>query len=74
MRDGDFFGEIALVTDRPRNATIRTVTDCWFLTLHRRSFLEFLEREPALCDRIMEAVALRSNKLSVASVQKWLTC
>ena len=34
LRDGDYFGEIALVTDRPRNPAIRTMTDCWFLTLH----------------------------------------
>jgi ATP-binding cassette, subfamily B, bacterial len=61
LRDGDFFGEIALVTDQPRSATIRTVTDCWFLTLHRMSFLGILEREPGLRDRIMEAVARRSN-------------
>ncbi|HMF23941.1 MAG TPA: ABC transporter transmembrane domain-containing protein [Pseudolabrys sp.] len=61
LRDGDFFGEIALVTDRPRNATIRTVTDCWFLTLHRISFLGILEREPKLRDQIMETVARRSN-------------
>ena len=61
LRDGDYFGENALVTDRPRNAAIRTMTDCWFLTLHRMSFLGILEREPGLRDRIMEAVARRSN-------------
>jgi ATP-binding cassette subfamily B protein len=61
LHDGDFFGEVALITDRPRNATIRTVTDCWLLTLHRAAFLGLLEREPALRERIMNAVARRSS-------------
>ncbi len=66
LRDGDFFGELALMTDQPRNATIRAVTDCWFLTLHRVSFLGILEREPALRDRIKEAVARRSRPQAAA--------
>ncbi len=61
LRDGDYFGEIALVTDRPRNPAIRTMTDCWFLTLHRISFLGIVERDPGIRARIMEAVARRSN-------------
>jgi ATP-binding cassette subfamily B protein len=61
LRDGDFFGEIALVTDHPRNATIRTVTDCWFLTLHRTAFLTLLNEEPELRSRVMAAMARRSE-------------
>ena len=61
LLDGDFFGEIALLTDQPRNATIRTVTDCWFLALHRTSFDQLMTQEPGLRDRIMAAVAKRSG-------------
>lgn len=61
LRDGDFFGEIALVTDRPRNATIRALTDCWLLALHRTQFLDLLETEPGLRENVMQAVARRSN-------------
>lgn len=60
LHDGDFFGEIALIKDQPRNATIRTVTDCWFLALHRTSFDQLMAREPGLRERIMRAVAKRS--------------
>lgn len=48
MSDGDHFGETALVQDAPRNATIRTLTDCLFLTLPKREFLTLLNELPPL--------------------------
>ncbi|MCX6049600.1 MAG: ATP-binding cassette domain-containing protein [Chloroflexi bacterium] len=48
MRDGDHFGEMALLQAAPRNATIRTLTDCLFLTLPKKEFLALLEELPAV--------------------------
>lgn len=59
LQDGDFFGEVALLSDAPRNATIRTVTDCWFLTLHRTPFLALLGQVPAVRAQIIAAMAAR---------------
>ena len=59
LQDGDFFGEVALLSDAPRNATIRTVTDCWFLTLHRTPFLALLKQAPAVRAQITAAMAAR---------------
>ena len=36
---GDLFGEIALITNDPRSATIRAVTKVQVLSLHRDDFL-----------------------------------
>jgi CRP-like cAMP-binding protein len=36
---GDGFGELALVHDIPRTATVTATLDCQFLTIDRRSFL-----------------------------------
>ena len=32
---GDSFGELALINDAPRAATIHTITDCFFATLSK---------------------------------------
>ncbi|MEZ4448245.1 MAG: ATP-binding cassette domain-containing protein [Nannocystaceae bacterium] len=44
LQDGDHFGEIALIKDLPRTATIRTLTPCIFLTLQRAQFLDLVEK------------------------------
>ena len=59
MEDGDYFGEIALMADSTRTATIRTETDCTFLTLGRDPFLRLLEREPKLRESFEKVVAER---------------
>ena len=61
LHDGDFFGEIALLSGTPRNATIRTKTDCWFLTLHRDAFRRLMLDDPAAEAVIRAAVAARLN-------------
>jgi ATP-binding cassette, subfamily B, bacterial len=59
MDDGDHFGEIALMEDTPRTATVRTTTDCIFLTLARDPFLKLLQREPKLRESFQKVVAER---------------
>jgi ATP-binding cassette subfamily B protein len=58
LETGDHFGEIALLRDVPRTATIRTLTPCTFLTLQRGHFLELIERIPDLAPAL-ERVARR---------------
>jgi len=39
---GDYFGEIALLTNQPRKATVRCVDDCSFLVLDRKTFIRVM--------------------------------
>lgn len=55
--DGDFFGELALVKNQPRAATIRAVTDSWCLVLARQHFHKLLSAEPTVKDSISAAIA-----------------
>ena len=40
MESGAAFGEMALIDDAPRSATIKTLTPCRFLILHKQEFKE----------------------------------
>jgi ATP-binding cassette subfamily B protein len=48
MQDGDHFGEMALLSNTPRNATIRTLTGSLFLTLPKAEFLDLVQTLPAV--------------------------
>jgi ATP-binding cassette subfamily B protein len=48
LQDGDFFGEMALLMDIPRTASVRTRTPSTLLTLDRERFLNLLNTNPAL--------------------------
>jgi CRP/FNR family transcriptional regulator, cyclic AMP receptor protein len=49
MREGDVFGEIALLDGHERTADATTMTDCELMVVPRRSLLALLERRPDLC-------------------------
>ena len=49
MREGDVFGEIALLDGNERTADATAAIDCELLVVPRRSLLALLERRPDLC-------------------------
>ena len=56
LQDGDFFGEIALIDNVPRTATVRARTACLLLVLAREEFHGVLRASPAL-RTVLERVA-----------------
>jgi ATP-binding cassette subfamily B protein len=59
LQDGDYFGELALLSDRPRNATVRSLTPCVCLTLQRDHFRAMLDRSAPLRERMEQVKKLR---------------
>lgn len=49
---GDFFGEIALLDNRPRIADVVSIAYCWLLVLEKSDFLKFLEYSPEIRQHI----------------------
>jgi CRP/FNR family transcriptional regulator, cyclic AMP receptor protein len=56
---GDFFGEIALVTRRPRTATVIATSPVRALVITDRSFRTLLEHQPEIQGKVMTALAAR---------------
>ncbi len=64
LGDGDHFGEIALVRNVPRTATIQALTTCVFLTLQRDHFLNVLGKAPRLREAIEQSILGRTTGLT----------
>lgn len=56
---GQFFGELALLTDTKRTARVRAKTDSRLLAIGRDEFKVLLESEPGLALNMLEVLAQR---------------
>ncbi len=59
MHEGDFFGEIALVTQMPRTASVTATTDVRVLVITERDFGALLKHSPEVGRGVAEALAER---------------
>jgi ATP-binding cassette subfamily B protein len=62
LTDGDFFGEVALLFDAPRTASVRAMQPSSFLSLAKRDFEELLEAHPEIRDAVERVSAARAKK------------
>src|SRR6478735_1999476 len=56
LTEGEFFGETDLVSDKPSDVTVQTITPCVLLTLSRKDLEAALGEEPALSDEFKRAI------------------
>jgi voltage-gated potassium channel len=63
---GDFFGEIALITDWERTATITALTACKLLVLHKEDFESFMYAHPDLKQAVRDAAKQRLEEIKAA--------
>lgn len=64
LRDGEFFGEIALLQQSPRTATVKALTRCQLLILDARDFNRFVEHYPNLLEAITATARQRLGEMT----------
>ncbi len=64
LREGNFFGEIALLLSQPRTASIRAVDYCDLYTLDKTTFQGILSDYPEFARQVHEMAALRQVEIT----------
>lgn len=67
---GEYFGEIAILQEGPRVATVRAVGDVTLLEIGQESFLTVLGRSPALGIRILVRVTDRLREADQKAIEE----
>ena len=62
LREGDFFGELAILDGETRSANVITLTECKIQTINRREFLDLLDHHPSVATALLMELALRLRK------------
>lgn len=61
--EGDFFGEMGMMTGEPRRATVAALTDMLCYRLDKGSFQEIIKRRPEIAENISHVLARRLVEL-----------
>lgn len=56
---GEFFGEMSLIDDAPRSASVITIESCDFMAINKESFKAMLIQSPELGAQIMKGLVRR---------------
>jgi CRP/FNR family transcriptional regulator, cyclic AMP receptor protein len=62
LGSGDWFGEIALLTDAPRTATVTSTSPIRVLVLTDRAFRRVVEQMPSIALKVLSTVGERLSK------------
>jgi CRP-like cAMP-binding protein len=60
--NGGFFGEMALVSDSPRNASAKALVDSEVFILSKDDFKQLLDSNPTLAEQVSAAIVDRTNE------------
>jgi CRP-like cAMP-binding protein len=59
LGSGDFFGEMSLLDDGPRSATVELTRDSRLLVMHRKDFAGIIADMPGVARKLLQCLATR---------------
>jgi CRP/FNR family transcriptional regulator, cyclic AMP receptor protein len=62
LREGEIFGEIALLDGQPRTADAVAFTDCKLMVIERRDFIPLLQNHPDITITLLEILCARLRR------------
>ena len=65
---GQYFGELSLLDDAPRNATVTATTAMTLIRLQRREFSAVLDSWPGVAHKLLEQMARRLREADEKSI------
>ena len=57
LQESSCFGEMALLTDKPRSAAVKAKTDCRMLTLKKQDFMDIVNENPKVAAKFLLAMS-----------------
>jgi len=70
LEAGNFFGEMALIDDKPRSATARAATPCRLLVIDHPRFFELVHKNPEFALHLMTVMSTRMRRSNEEEVKR----
>jgi len=64
LKEGDFFGELAIIESEVRSATVRAFGDVMVLSIDKKNFLRRVHEDPSLAYLIVQRLSQRIRQLT----------
>ncbi len=69
LKEGDYFGEISLITGRPRSASVKALRPVELVRLTKEDFKQFVVKRPETLKTLEDSLQTRlENKLRMLGV------
>ncbi len=65
LNNGDYFGEMAILSTSKRNATVTTLEETTVLGVDKKKFLEIVQARPEVAEKIYHKISMRNEELSL---------
>jgi CRP/FNR family transcriptional regulator, cyclic AMP receptor protein len=64
LGEGGMFGEMALIDEGPRSATVVAATDCELIPIDRPTFRHLVQEAPFFAENVMKVMAERLRRVA----------